>query len=111
LRLEPQHAARVADIRSGRVILSLGAAKSLHGKSLVDVGHGVALGHQWHGPPPVLVALLPAATVDPDDDRQRPAGLLGLARVELRPYDHIENNPHGLGEIVALAWRLAGLDI
>jgi hypothetical protein len=43
LQLEPQHAARVADIRSGRVVLSLGAAKSLQGQAVVAVGHDVAV--------------------------------------------------------------------
>jgi len=33
LQLEPQHAARAADIRLGRVVLSLGAAKSLQGQA------------------------------------------------------------------------------
>ncbi len=41
---------------------------------------------QWrHGPPPVFSALLPAASVEPDDDRQRPAGFLGHIEVELLP--------------------------
>jgi len=34
LELEPEHAARAADIRSGRVVLSLGAAKSFQGQAL-----------------------------------------------------------------------------
>ena len=33
LQLEPQHAVRAAEIRSGRVVLSLGAAKSLQGQA------------------------------------------------------------------------------
>ena len=46
LELEPEHAARAADIRSGRVVLSLGTAKSLQGQAVVDVGHDVAVRHQ-----------------------------------------------------------------
>ena len=49
------------------------------------VGHGVALGHQRHGPAPVLVAVLPAAAVDPDDDRPWAAGLPRQVQVELLP--------------------------
>jgi len=30
---------------------------------------------------------------------------------ELLPYDYIKNGHHGRGEVVALTWRLAGLDI
>ena len=33
LELAPEHAARAADIRSGRVVLSLGSAKSLQGQA------------------------------------------------------------------------------
>ena len=34
LELAPEHAARAADIRSGRVVLSLGTAKSLQGQTV-----------------------------------------------------------------------------
>jgi hypothetical protein len=44
LELDSEHAARVADIRSGRVVLSLGAAKSLQGQTVVDVGYDIAPG-------------------------------------------------------------------
>jgi len=46
LELAPEHAARAADIRSGRVVLSLGTAKYLQGRAVVDVGYDAAVRHQ-----------------------------------------------------------------